>query len=110
MLQTYYVSVVGRSVLPEQGAAPYEWVIQATSEEVDELRNMLFQVGDIAEHDFINYVFPWPDTPEENANAEYSTQMQQVYREIYHLGTEETRQGMERLNMLNQFETVRREK
>ncbi|WP_257219567.1 hypothetical protein [Paenibacillus sp. LK1] len=47
------------------------------------------------EEAFPGMVFPWPDTPEESVNRAYEAVLQQVYREIYRLGTPETRYQIE---------------
>ncbi|MCG7386493.1 hypothetical protein [Paenibacillus sp. ACRRY] len=92
---TYYVSVGGRSVLQDQHAAAYEWVIQATPQEVDHLMGLLNLMQEKEEEAFPGMVFPWPDTPEESVNRAYEAALQQVYQEIYRLGTPETRREIE---------------
>ncbi|MOA58119.1 hypothetical protein D3C78_1824520 [compost metagenome] len=42
--------------------------------------------------EFLAYTYPWPDTPEDGVNANYSSLMNDLYHEIYRLGSEETRQ------------------
>lgn len=91
---TYYVSLQGRSLLEEQGAAPYEWVIRATPEEADMISHMLEQIDEKETSSFIAYTFPWPDTPEEDVNANYQSNVNELYRQIYRLGTEETREQL----------------
>ncbi|WP_392391557.1 hypothetical protein [Paenibacillus ihumii] len=93
----YYVSIPGRSVLEDQGATAYEWTIEASHEEAVNLRVMLERLGEKADSSFLAYTFPWPDTPEAQVNSGYQSQMDKVYREIYRLGTEETRQELQRI-------------
>lgn len=50
----YYVSVQGRSVLDDPGAAAYEWAVEATSEEADTLKHLLGQLDEKEESTF------WP--------------------------------------------------
>ncbi|WP_433945841.1 hypothetical protein [Paenibacillus sp. SN-8-1] len=94
MKKTFYVSVQGRSVLEDQGAAAYEWVIQATPEEAEELRRKLSASAEADEDGFMDFVFPWPDTPEDEIYAQYSERINRVYQEIYRLGTTDTRSQM----------------
>ncbi|USB34213.1 hypothetical protein [Paenibacillus sp. YPG26] len=101
MKKTFYVSVQGRSVLEDPGAAAYEWVIRATSEEADELRRWLSSSVEADEDEFMGYVFPWPDTPEEGRSAAYSERISQVYQEIYRLGTTDTRSQMANANLIH---------
>ncbi|MCG7380137.1 hypothetical protein MH215_24455 [Paenibacillus sp. ACRSA] len=92
---TYYVSVVGRSVLPDQHSSSYEWVIQATPQEAEHLRGLLQLMQEKEEEAFPGMVFPWPDTPEESVNRAYEEALQRVYQAIYQLGTPETRSVIE---------------
>ncbi|MDU0329024.1 MULTISPECIES: hypothetical protein [Paenibacillus] len=94
--RTYYVSVQGRSLLEDPGAAAYEWEIQATREEADHLSHMLEHLGEKEENGFMAFTYPWPDTPEDDVNRSYESYLNALYREIYRLGTAETRAHMER--------------
>ncbi|MNO47345.1 hypothetical protein D3C76_376580 [compost metagenome] len=90
--KTYYVSVQGRSLLDNEDEASYEWVIHATKSEADTICHMLEQIGETEDSEFLAYTYPWPDTPEDGVNANYSSLMNDLYHEIYRLGSEETRQ------------------
>ncbi|WP_033404119.1 hypothetical protein [Paenibacillus fonticola] len=92
----YYVSVHGRSVLEEQGATAYEWTIESTPEVAANLRHMLERIGEKEESSFAAYTYPWPDTPEDEVNSNFQSQIDEVYREIYRLGTKETREQLRR--------------
>lgn len=98
----YYVSVQSRSVLTEQGASAYEWEIEATPAEADQVRIELDMIQESEEEAFPGYVFPWPDTPEQSANSLFQTSLDRVYRTIYRLGTPATRQQMEELRLLSE--------
>ncbi|WP_211746342.1 hypothetical protein [Paenibacillus sp. Marseille-Q4541] len=87
----YFVSVGGRSVLGDQRAASYEWIIQATPEQAENLQGLLSLMQEKEEEAFPGYVFPWPDTEEASVNVLYEEALQNVYNEIYRLGTNETR-------------------
>lgn len=91
----YYVSVMGRSVLTDSSATSYEWVIQATPQEAEHLLGLLYLMQEKEEEAFPGMVFPWPDTPEQDVNRAYEVVLQQVYREIYRLGTPETKHQIE---------------
>ncbi|MEF2967984.1 hypothetical protein V3851_19310 [Paenibacillus sp. M1] len=94
--KTYYVSLQGRSLLEEQGASGYEWTIRATPEEADTISHMLEQIDEKEVSGFLAYTWPWPDSPEGDVNASYQSNIDQLYREIYRLGTEETRSQLGR--------------
>ncbi|WP_127589543.1 hypothetical protein [Paenibacillus lautus] len=97
---TYYVSVQSRSVLTEQGASAYEWEIEATPEEADQVRIELDMMQE-KDEEMTGYLFPWPDTPQQNSNALFQSSLDKVYRTIYQLGTPATRQQMEELRLLS---------
>ncbi|GGF89546.1 hypothetical protein [Paenibacillus aceti] len=97
----FYVSVQGRSVLDDPEATSYEWVIRATPEEADSIRYKLQQLGEKEESTFLAYTFPWPDSPEDVVNHSYQSVLDGLYREIYRLGTEETRQLLQRVGYEN---------
>lgn len=98
---TYYVSVQSRSVLTEQGASSYEWEIEATPEEADQVRIELDMMQEKEEEAFPGYVFPWPDTPEQSTNVLFQHSLERVYMAIYRLGTPETKSQMEQLRLLS---------
>ncbi|MBP2000441.1 hypothetical protein J2Z69_001472 [Paenibacillus shirakamiensis] len=105
MKKTYYVSVQGRSVLEEEGAASYEWAIEATAEEAEQLKRQLNLIGETEEDGFIDFIYPWPDTPEEGVNARYSKRMKAVFQSIYDLGTLETKTQMDHSSLTEEVHT-----
>ncbi|MNJ64756.1 hypothetical protein D3C77_607290 [compost metagenome] len=58
---------------------------------------MLERIGEKEDSSFAAYTYPWPDTPEGGVNSGYQSQIDKVYREIYRLGTEETKQHLRRI-------------
>lgn len=104
---TYYVSIQGRSLLLEQGASGYEWVIRATPEEADTIRHMLEQIDEKEVSSFMAYTFPWPDTPEEEVNVSYQRHLDDLYQQIYRLGTNDTRDQLGRSLGLDMTDELR---
>lgn len=101
MKKLFYVSVQGRSVLEDPEAASYEWTVEASPEEAEELRRQLSSVQEAEEDGFMGYVYPWPDTPEADVNAKYSDHVSRLYEEIYRLGTSDTRKHMQMSQLIN---------
>ncbi|WP_422660131.1 hypothetical protein ACK8P5_06355 [Paenibacillus sp. EC2-1] len=99
----YYVSVQSRSVMNEQGASAYEWEIEATPEEANQVRMELGLMQEKEEEAFPGYVFPWPDTPEQSTNAVFQDSLDRVYMTIYRLGTPETKTQMQQFRLLSHF-------
>ncbi len=90
----YYVSVHGRSVLMDRGATTYEWEIEATEEQAQEIRRLMELVKDKEEDAFLGFTFPWPDTPELVVNTTYQNALDDVYQRIYEWGSMDTRKQM----------------
>lgn len=97
---TYYVSVQSRSVLTEQGGSAYEWVIEATPKEADQVRIELDMMQE-KDEEAMGYMFSWADTPQQSTNALFQSSLDKVYRTIYQLGIPATRQQMEELRLLS---------
>ncbi|OAB46700.1 hypothetical protein [Paenibacillus glacialis] len=90
----YFVSVHGRSVLLDRGATTYEWEIEATEEQAQEIRDLMGLVKENEENAFLGFVFPWPDEPERVVNVTYQNALDDVYQRIYEYGSIDTRKQM----------------
>ncbi|GIO43557.1 hypothetical protein [Paenibacillus apis] len=92
----YYVSLQGRSLLEDQQATAYEWRIEATPEEADQVSHLLEQLGEQETRSFLAFTYPWPDSPEQDVNAGYQSVVDALYKLIYRFGTPETREQLSR--------------
>ncbi|MED4600835.1 hypothetical protein P9314_08970 [Paenibacillus validus] len=105
----YYVSVQSRSIMSNQGDAAYELEIEATDEEIKQLQE-LFEVEEDFEIDTfwrahaagIPYHY-------DQANVGYDMALQEIYRKIHALGTKETKDQIEKMQILNQSLTGKRD-
>ncbi|MGE5704631.1 MAG: hypothetical protein ACM32O_19045 [Clostridia bacterium] len=96
----YYVSVQSGTIMENQGDASYELEIDATPEEKYVLDQLL---QDKAVNDFESFVTVHiPAIPYHNdeANDDYDRCLQQIYRKIHELGTDETKRHIETMNIL----------
>jgi len=91
--QKYYVSVHEKSVLRDQGAAPYEWEIEATEEEAERLQFYLDALEDADRLTFFRGITPGIPYHMDAENDVYDENLKQVYELIRDLGTAETRSG-----------------
>lgn len=99
--QRYYVSVQSGSIFSNQGDAPYELEIDATTKEVVQLRE-LFDEHELL--DFDNMLRgPIPAIPyhHDDENDVYDQQLQRIYTMLYQLGTPETRKHIEEMGLMN---------
>lgn len=99
---TYYVSVQAGTVVEEEGATSFEFVIQATPKEIDKLQ-YLFEEMDEAEDDTFTRAFT-PAIPyhQDAPNDEYDESLKRVYKHIYELGNDQTRHQIEQMGVLKQ--------
>lgn len=99
--QTYYVSVHEGTALEDVSAADFEFEIRATQGELDRLEQ-LFQEKDEAENrTFVRGMTPGIPYHQDEPNDTYDEVLLRVYRLIYDLGTSETKQHIEQMNVLN---------
>jgi len=102
----YYVSVQSNSIVREQGATPYEFEIYATQQEVDELQHLLEMKMNSDDRTYFRAhlpAYPYHVDPENDAYDHY---LQQVYKQIYQCGTEETKQAMQEMRILSQLQDI----
>lgn len=104
--QSYYVSVQAKTILPNPNDGPYEFEIKATPREVRQLVE-LFQAETRA--DLENNSRALLD-PEIIANELVSMKMvdqflMMAYRLIHRLGTPETKEHIESMNVLDGIQT-----
>ena len=97
--KTYYVSVQAQTVLEEQGAAAYEFEIEATEDEVTKLVE-LFEDQMENEHDtHERAMIPAMPYHYDKENDLYDANLKEIYRAIYEMGTPETRKHIENMGM-----------
>ncbi|MFD2673459.1 hypothetical protein [Marinicrinis sediminis] len=105
MKKMYYVSVQAHSVLEEKGAASFEFEIMATDREIEKL-SALFEDVEQAENATFRQT-PVPSVPYhelDDANDFYDSTLCEVYAKIHELGTTQTRQHIESMNILEKTE------
>lgn len=99
--KTYYVSVQAGTAVDNIGAAPFEFVIEATPKEIARLQ-ALFEEKEDAENDTLIRgmvpAIPYHQDPENDAADE---SLKRVYAYIHELGTEETRRHIESMGVLD---------
>ncbi|MCY7485376.1 MULTISPECIES: hypothetical protein [Paenibacillus] len=92
----YYVSVQNRSVVAEQDAGDYEFVVHVNEAERDELQRLLNGVGD-AETDQVYSFMLFTSKSNDMINEPYQQNLNSVYAYIHKFGTTETKQFVEQI-------------
>lgn len=100
-MKTYYVSVQAQRIMERQGDGPYEFEIIATKDQIDQL-NEIFEKMKAADHmSYWSSHIPYIPYHEDPQNDAYDLHLKKAYRMIYELGTEETKQHIESMNILD---------
>jgi len=97
--RTYYVAVGPGQILTDRGAASFEFSIQATEAEIDKLEELFQEAEDANEDEIFDYSGSplVSDSPE---NETYDALLQNIYRMLHDLGTDETKRHIESMNIL----------
>ncbi|OPA81071.1 hypothetical protein BVG16_01645 [Paenibacillus selenitireducens] len=103
---TYYVSVQSGSILKDQGAAAYEFEIMADQREADDLQHLLEMKMNADDRTYYRAHIPGIPYHIDPENDLYDHYLQQIYQLIYELGTEETKQAMAQMHVLENLEGI----
>jgi putative cell wall-binding protein len=96
----YYVSVQAGTILPDKGAAAYEFEIEASHEEINKLRELMDEQTDADNAAYWRAHVPVIPYHYDSENDIYDEYLRNIYQKIYELGTEETKRQMEESNLL----------
>ncbi|MCZ8521859.1 MULTISPECIES: hypothetical protein [Paenibacillus] len=97
----YYVSVQSKTIMENQGDAAYELEIEATEEQILQLLDLFEEEEDFELDTFIRAQIPGVPYHHDSANDGYDIVLKDIYRTIHNLGTEETKQHIEKMQILN---------
>lgn len=97
----YYVSVQAKTIVPNQGDAPYELEIDATIDDKHRLERIFHQIDSYDEATGIQAILVPPITHLSLENVDgYEYFLKQAYELIYEFGTEETRAQIRQMKIL----------
>jgi hypothetical protein len=95
----YYVSVQAGTVLSQKGAASYEFEIEATPAEAEELTRWMNRRLEHNAENWIRAQLPGIPYHQDEVNDEADEHLKETYRRIEHLGTEQTKQQLARMRI-----------
>ncbi|NOU74982.1 hypothetical protein GC098_26955 [Paenibacillus sp. LMG 31458] len=97
----YYVSVQAGTVMENQGDASYELEIDATPDDIDRLKEGFEELENFDQTSFIQVASALGIAYHyDESNDGYDYYLQEVYALINELGTEETKQHIQKMNVL----------
>ncbi|GGI46317.1 hypothetical protein GCM10008018_16490 [Paenibacillus marchantiophytorum] len=98
--KTYYINVGTGEVLEDKEALNYEFEISATEEELDKLRELFEETDNSSQGSYSTSWLPWKVYYHNEANQEYDYYLTEVYRALHQLGSPQTKQHIESMNVL----------
>ncbi|RUS47925.1 hypothetical protein [Cohnella sp. AR92] len=95
----YYVSVQSKTIMHNQGDAPYELEIVASEEEVDKLKDLFAELDEYDQDTFFRAHYPGIPYHHDSQNDRYDYALKQIYGLLNRLGTEETKSHIDSMNL-----------
>lgn len=98
----YYVSVQSRTIMESEGDSSYEFVIEATPEEITELRGLFDSMYHFDMETY--YRMHYPGIPEhyDRDNDYFERDLKDIYQLLYRIGTQETKDHIASMNVLEE--------
>lgn len=97
--KTYYISVGSGDIIRQEDAGNFEFEIQATEEELNELEE-LFEEKEEAENGSARRALtPYREYHNDPENDAYDATLRDIYRLIHKLGTPETKAHIESMEL-----------
>jgi hypothetical protein len=96
----YYISVQSKTIMENQGDAAYELEIEATPEEIEQLKEMFEDEEDFELETFFRAHYLAVPYHLDASNDLYDQSLRAIYEKLHALGTEETKKHIESMHVL----------
>jgi hypothetical protein len=103
--KTYYISVGAGEIMRVPNASPWEFKIEATDEEITEMREIFDVMQDNSIADFLRAHVPFVEYSNDPTNDIHDENLHRIYQMIYELGDENAKQHIESLGILDGFKS-----
>ena len=100
MKKKYFVSVQNEAIFEEEGIENFEFEIMATEDDYEELQQMFTDGEQVDNSTFIKAHIPGVPYHNDPENDAYDDQLKRIYQKIHQLGTLETKEHIERMDIL----------
>lgn len=97
----YYVSVQSGSILSSPEFSTYEFEIEATPQEITQLRELFDFYAEADNATFVRGHIPGIPYHYDDENDAYDKLLQNIYQMLHQLGTPETRSHIEEMGLMN---------
>ncbi|WP_210364821.1 hydrolase [Bacillus sp. REN3] len=98
--KTYYINVSDGEISTVSTASPWNFKIEATDEEITDLREIFEQAYSTGWQNFMRAHVPYIQYHYDRENDALDRLLVQVYEQIYQLGDEEAKQHIESMGIL----------
>ncbi|WP_078382643.1 hydrolase [Sutcliffiella halmapala] len=98
--KTYYISLADGNISQVKSAASWNYQIQATDEEITQLRELFDQNYSSDWQSFWRSHIPYVEYHFDRPNDGYDNGLQQVFKMLYELGDEETKAHIKNQGLL----------
>lgn len=97
--KTYYISVGSGDIVREKDVTNFEFEIQATEEELNELEELFEEKEEAELGSARRAVTPYYEYHNDGENDAYDASLKDIYKMIHKLGTPETRSHIESMHI-----------
>jgi hypothetical protein len=97
----YYIAVGPGEIMENQGDASYEFEIEATEEEIDRLQELFEDKDNADQSSYVRSHIPFREYHNDEPNDIHDYYLHEVYQMIHNLGTQQTREHIEHMNVLH---------
>lgn len=104
--KTYYISVGSGEISQVKSGSTWEYKIEATDEEVRQLRNLFDGNYSNEVENFLRAHVPFVEYHYDSSNDKYDSNLLQVYQIIYQLGDQEAKNFIESEGILDVLRTI----
>jgi rubrerythrin len=99
--KTYYVTVQYGEIMDDPTAFNYDFVIEANEEELDQLEELFEDAASAEQETVFHSIILSSSTYNNSENDAYDQGLREIYGKLHELGTAETKQHIEKMNILN---------
>jgi hypothetical protein len=99
--KTYYIGLANGQIFQDRSSSPWNFQIEATDDEINELRRLFNQNEAMEEKNFYRAHIPFMPYHFDQENDDYDHTLYDAYKMIYDLGNEDARTHIEGMGILN---------
>jgi hypothetical protein len=98
--KTYYVTVQYGEIMEDPTAFNYDFVVNASEEELDQLEELFENTADAELATYTHGYALSLSTYYNEENTTYDNNLREIYKKLHELGTTETKEHIEKMNII----------